>query len=160
MGFKFQTMAALNLLRTTSSNPDFIALVEKLDAYLTKTDGDEHAFYDQYNKIDSLKQVVVAYANGKPAACGAMKAFSDEAVEIKRMYTGPPYRGQGIASRVLDALEDWARELGYRKCILETGKRQKEAVAFYPKKGYQTIPNYGQYAGMENSVCFEKMLLV
>jgi hypothetical protein len=42
--------------------------------------------------------------------------------------------------------------------VLETGKRQPDAVALYKKCGYKQIPNYGQYIGMENSVCFEKWL--
>ena len=59
---------------------------------------------------------------------------------------------------VLKELEDWAKEMGFKKCVLETGKRNPEALALYKKKGYQTTPNYGQYKGIENSVCFEKNL--
>jgi len=39
---------------------------------------------------------------------------------------------------------------------LETGLRQPEAIALYNKSGYSVIPNYGQYAGKYNSLCFEK----
>jgi len=74
------------------------------------------------------------------------------------MYTLPGSRGKGIASQVLAELERWAAELSYEKCLLETGKRQPEAIALYKKRGYRLIPNYGQYAGVENSVCFEKIL--
>lgn len=42
------------------------------------------------------------------------------------------------------------------KCVLETGKRQADAVQLYERRGYKLIPNYGQYTGVENSVCFEK----
>jgi hypothetical protein len=55
-------------------------------------------------------------------------------------------------------LEAWAKELQYKKIVLETGKRQVDAVQLYLKNGYQIIPNYGQYVGVENSVCFEKVL--
>ena len=79
-------------------------------------------------------------------------------MEIKRMYTSPESRGKGIASSVLSELEGWASELSYEKCILETGKKQPEAIGLYEKNGYKTIPNYGQYAGIENSLCFEKHL--
>jgi GNAT superfamily N-acetyltransferase len=74
------------------------------------------------------------------------------------MYTVPAFRGQGIAAAVLNALEQWAAELSYESCVLETGKRQPEAIALYKKSGYIIIPNYGQYAGVENSVCFRKTL--
>ena len=46
----------------------------------------------------------------------------------------------------------------YAQFILETGKKQPEAIALYTKKGYHITPNYGQYAGVENSVCFEKYI--
>jgi GNAT superfamily N-acetyltransferase len=72
------------------------------------------------------------------------------------MYTLPGKRGRGIASRILNELEKWAAELSYNKCILETGNRQPEAIMLYQKNGYNRIPNYGQYQGIENSVCFEK----
>ena len=146
----------LSLVRSDSTNPDFIALVKLLDAELAFLDGDEHEFYAQFNKVHSLPQVVVAYEDDKPVSCGAIKPFDEHTVEVKRMYTVSPDRGKGFASKVLDELESWAGELNYTRCVLETGKRQPDAIALYHKKGYHIIPNYGQYAGMENSVCFEK----
>jgi putative acetyltransferase len=144
--------------RTDSDNNDFIELVKFLDADLAKRDGKEHSFYAQFNKIDKIKHVVVAYENDNPIGCGAIKEFSPTMVEVKRMYTSPECRGKGIATTILIELEKWAAELSYEKCILETGKRQSEAVALYKKNGYKLIPNYGQYAGIENSLCFEKEL--
>jgi GNAT superfamily N-acetyltransferase len=146
----------IELIRTNSENKNFIELVKKLDAYLSIVDGDDHAFYHQYNKIDKLKSVVVAYEEGLPVACGAIKEFTPNAMEVKRMFTLQEYRGKGIASKVLYELEKWAAELGYKKCVLETGKRQADAVQLYKKSGYKLIQNYGQYTGMDNSVCFEK----
>jgi len=146
------------LLRTNSDNPDFIHLVKFLDADLAVRDGADHAFYNQFNKIDTIKQVVVAYENEQPVGCGAIKEFTPNAMEVKRMYTLPEGRGKRIATQVLMELEKWAAELGYEKTVLETGKKQPEAIALYEKNGYGSIPNYGQYAGMENSVCFEKYL--
>lgn len=145
--------------RTTSSDTDFIALVEKLDAYLAEVDGDDHDFYDQFNGIDDLKQVVVAFDDGLPAGCGAIKSFNSSTMEIKRMYVSPEFRGRGIATAVLTELELWAKESGYTECILETGKRQKDAIQLYKKAGYQQFPNYGQYLGIENSICFRKKLM-
>jgi len=74
------------------------------------------------------------------------------------MFTPVMYRGKGVAMNILSELEKWAKELGYKKCVLETGKKQPEAIALYKKSQYQIIPNYGQYVGIENSVCFEKMI--
>ncbi|MCB9337151.1 MAG: GNAT family N-acetyltransferase [Lewinellaceae bacterium] len=146
----------MKLLRTTSDHPDFLLLVALLDQDLAERDGPEHAFYAQFNKVDSLRHVVVAYENGTPAGCGAFKPFDSRSVEIKRMFVQPALRGKGVARPILSELEQWAAELGYGRCVLETGKRQPEAIAFYSKCGYGAIPNFGQYAGVDNSVCFEK----
>ena len=146
----------IHLIRTNSSNPDFIALVKQLDAELEIRDGDEHPFYDQFNKIHDIKYVVVAYELDKPVACGAIKEYSPGVMEVKRMFTLDGSRGKGIASLILKELESWAKELGIQKCILETGIKQPEAIRLYQKNNYIHIPNFGQYAGVENSVCFEK----
>ena len=146
----------VTITRSDSDHPDFIQLVRLLDADLAARDGSDHSFYSQFNKIAKIRHTLVAYEDGKPIACGAMKEFNSDAMEIKRMYTIPEKRGKGIAARVLAELEKWAGELSYKKCVLETGKRQPEAIELYTKNGYQNIPNYGQYVGIENSVCFEK----
>ena len=146
----------IEILRTDSTNHDFIKLVKYLDAYLAVIDGDDHLFYSQFNAVDEIKHVVVAYKNGKPFGCGAIKKFTKNTMEIKRMYTSPEGRGKGIATRILAELETWATELSFEKCVLETGKKQTDALGLYKKNGYIVIPNYGQYAGVESSVCFEK----
>jgi GNAT superfamily N-acetyltransferase len=148
----------IKITRTDSENQDFIQLVKYLDAELAQRDGQDHSFYAQYNKIDKIKYVVLAYEDENPVGCGAIKEYTPDIMEIKRMYTLPEVRGKGIASQVLRALERWASELAYKKCILETGKKQPEAIGLYQRNGYSRIPNYGQYAKVENSLCFEKEL--
>jgi GNAT superfamily N-acetyltransferase len=144
--------------RTNSENTDFQNLVAELDRDLAIRDGDEHAFFAQFNKIASIRQAIVIYENNEPVGCGAIKEYEEGVVEVKRMYVLPKKRGKGIASAVLAELEQWAKELGYRKCILETGYKQPEAIRLYNKNNYIVIPNYGQYADVESSVCFEKIL--
>lgn len=143
----------LHLVRTNSEDPDFRALVQLLDQDLAERDGAEHSFYAQFNTIAQLAHVVVAYQGAEPVGCGAFKPFEPNAVEIKRMYVQPAHRGRGIARAVLAELECWAGELGYARCVLETGQKQPEAIALYQRSGYSFIPNYGQYVGVANSVC-------
>jgi GNAT superfamily N-acetyltransferase len=153
-----RTCNMIKITRTDSTHQDFNTLVKHLDAELAERDGKDHPFYAQYNKIDNIKYVLIAYEDDKPVSCGALKEYGPTVMEIKRMYTLPEFRGRGTATKILIELETWAGELSYRKCILETGKKQPEAIALYKKNGYKIIPNYGQYAGIENSVCFEKVL--
>jgi len=150
----------IRIVRTDSTDSDFIRLVRALDAELAERDGAEHAFYNQFNKIDSIRYVILVYEDGLPVACGGIKEFDTGILEIKRMFTIPEKRGRGFAGRVLAELEKWAIELSIKKCVLETGKRQPEAIRLYQKSGYRPIPNFGQYAGVENSLCFEKELKV
>lgn len=146
------------IIRTSSENADFIALVQKLDADLTARNGSEQEFYNQFNKIAPIKYVVVVYKDHLPIACGAIKAFDHQTMEVKRMFVEPAYRGKGLAALVLSELEKWTAELSYIRCVLETGAQMHPAIALYQKNHYHRIPNYGQYAGVENSVCFEKIL--
>jgi putative acetyltransferase len=148
------------IVRTSSANDDFKNLVHDLDLDLRIRDGDEHAFYAQYNKIDSIKHVVIIYQNDEPVGCGAFKPYNAATVEIKRMFVPLKYRGAGIASLVLRELESWAVQLNYQKCILETGNKQPEAIRLYQKNNYSLIPNFGQYANAVNSLCFEKIIAV
>ncbi len=76
-----------SIIKTDSSNPDFINLVKELDIYLAEVDGEDHAFYDQFNKIQSLKYVIIAYEDDIAVGCGAMKEILSGVMEIKRMYT-------------------------------------------------------------------------
>ncbi|WP_158851133.1 GNAT family N-acetyltransferase [Algibacter sp. L1A34] len=149
----------MKILRTNSENKDFIKLVKLLDLDLAIRDGEDHSFYAQFNKTDSIKHVIVVYKNNIPLGCGAIKEYDNNAMEIKRMFTSIESRGKGIASLILNELEKWARELLYKKCILETGIKQPEAIGLYEKNGYKLIPNYGQYANIENSKCFEKVII-
>ncbi|HEX4957192.1 MAG TPA: GNAT family N-acetyltransferase [Lacibacter sp.] len=148
----------LPFVRTNSSDADFIQLVQMLDADLAVRDGAEHAFYAQFNKVHMIQHVVIAYENNLAVGCGAFKPFDSGSIEIKRMYVLPAHRNKGIAVAVLLQLEQWAKEEGYSVAVLETGKKQPEAIRLYEKCGYSRIPNYGQYAGVENSVCMKKEL--
>ncbi len=133
-------------------------MVALLDADLRVRDGEDHAYYAQFNKIDQLQHVVVAYVGDQAVGCGAFKPYAENTVEIKRMFVRPEFRGQHIAQQTLAALEAWARELHITHCVLETGQKQPEAIRLYQRSGYESIPNYGQYAGVENSVCMRKTI--
>ena len=150
----------ITIVRTNSKNKDFLELVQLLNDDLAERDGEDHSFYSQFNKVDALNHVVMAYEEGISLACGAMKTLISGTMEIKRMYVMPSNRGKGIALKILSALEGWAKELSYEVCVLETGKRQPEAIKLYERNGYKRISNYGQYIGIDNSLCFKKELII
>lgn len=153
-----QPVLSPEYLRTTSENPDFRRMVNALDEDLYRRNGDTQKLYEQYNQIDKIKHAIVIIADGKPVGCGCFKHFDDLTVEMKRMFVLPEMRGKQIAARLLKELENWAIETGYSKAVLETGVRQVEAQRLYSVAGYSLTENYGQYVGMEDSICYRKEL--
>ena len=149
---KFSTM------RVTSEHAAFQILAGELELDLKIRDGNEHLFYADLNKIDTMKYAVVAYEQDEPIGCGSFKEHAADTMEIKRMYVRPANRGKGVASEILAELEKWCNELGTQTCVLETGKNQPEAIEFYKKNRYEIIPNFGRYIDSKNSVCFKKIL--
>jgi len=145
------------LKRTTGADVDFKLLVALLDKDLEVRNGDEQSFYNQFNSIDMIRNVVVAYDGELPIGCGAFKEFEHAALEVKRMFVRTEYRGKGIAFSILTELETWGGELSFCKFVLETGIKQQEAVKLYLRSGYVVTPNYGQYVGIDNSICMMKM---
>ena len=146
------------LLRTNSENPDFSSLTGELDIELCRIYNTNPADYEEYNRITDLPTVVLAYENGLPVGCGCFKIFDQNTIEIKRMFIQDNQRGKGIATSILKELESWARELGYSKAVLETGKGQPNAIKLYQKYGYEITENYNQYDELEISVCLKKIL--
>ena len=109
--------------------------------------------------LDAPRAVfVVAYADGRPVGCGALRPYDAEIAEVKRMYTVPSWRGRGVAAAVLAELERHARAFGYPIMRIETGDRQPGAIRLYERSGYRHIPPFGPYVAWDDSVCFEKPL--
>ncbi|PWW15267.1 GNAT family N-acetyltransferase [Chryseobacterium sp. AG844] len=148
----------MNILRTDSANTDFQNLVKSLDTTLAEHNGENDDFFAQFNTIDTIKNCIVVYIDDIPAACGAFKPFSEDTVEIKRMFTHPEFRKKGLGSAIVKELENWAAELNFKKAVLETSRDLKNAISVYEKSGFNRIPNYGQYIGVKQSVCYEKAL--
>ncbi|MDR6610919.1 GNAT family N-acetyltransferase [Leifsonia sp. 1010] len=80
--------------------------------------------------------------------------------ELKRMFVHEDARGQGLARRLLGAIESAAEEAGIAELRLETGPLQHAAIALYERSGYVRIPNFGAYADDPWSVCYAKSLTV
>ena len=148
----------IKVIRFNRNNSDFQKLVKTLDDELDSRYGIIQADYNEYNKIENIENIVIAYQQMDPAGCGCFKVFDHHSVEIKRMIVKPEYRGMGIAKLILLELESWAVEKGFSRSILETGMKQPEAINFYSGLGYSRIDNWGQYIGNENSICMSKTL--
>jgi putative acetyltransferase len=148
----------MKIVRTDSNDKEFIRLVSALDQMLAVINGEDHSFYNQFNTLTEIRNVILVYEGDTAIACGAFKKFDDTSCEIKRMFTEPSHRGKGYAGIVVDELEKWARESGYRSVVLETSVKLESAVGLYRKKGYADTEKYGQYKDAIDSMCFRKVL--
>lgn len=146
------------LKRTTTADEDFQALIRLLDHELWVELKEDQATYDQYNKVPFIQTAVLVYDGGQPVSSGCFKVFDPQTVEIKRMFVKKEFRGRGLSKDVLQELEEWAGELGYRFAVLETSIHFDTAIALYRKKGYEVIPNYPPYVGLRESLCMKKIL--
>lgn len=153
-----QDLELIEFLRTTNENPDFRKMVDALDDDLFLRNGEGQLQYRQYNSIDKIQHAIVIYSGNSPVGCGCFKPFDAKTVEMKRMFVLPEMRGKQLAARMLQELENWALEEENTAAVLETGLRQVEAQRLYSVAGYYRTENYGQYIGMEDSICYRKEL--
>ena len=145
---------------TDGCNKDFIELCHELDEFLNELVGGEEnrAEYIQYNKLEDIHDVVIAYDHDVPVGSASFKKYNDENAEVKRVFVKKEYRGQGISYELMKMLEEQARKKGFKYFILESGEPLVAAMSLYRKIGYKVIPNYGQYVDMEESICMKKKL--
>ena len=144
--------------KVTYDNKDLISLINELDQELRDNFEDLQDTYDQFNSLKPLSYIIIYYENEEAIACGSFKEYTNEIIEIKRMFVSKSNRGKGLSKLILNSLEDEARRRGFIKSRLETGDKLLTAISLYEKSGYNRIENYDQYIGMKTSFCFEKNL--
>lgn len=101
---------------------------------------------------------LVARIAGRPVGCGAIRPLRPGVAEVKRMFVVQEARGRGVGRTILENLETFAKNFGYRSIRLETGLKQPEAISLYESAGYHRAPCYGPYRENPMSICFEKKL--
>ena len=149
---------AMDYVRTDGKNEDFIENCRILDMDLGRRVGRQikREKYQKFNQLDEIREAIVVYDHGRAVGGGAIRRYDDENIELKRVFVHNEYQGQGIGSRLVSLLIEWAAELGYRRMILETGELLAESCAVYKKLGFAVIPNYGPYADMPESLCMAR----
>lgn len=150
---------SLKILKTDSTNIDFINLIKLLDDDLNERYGELQKQYNEYNKVDTIKDVIIIYRDDEPVACGAFKEYAPNTIELKRIFVIKESRRQGLSKTIISELEQLGRSRGYKYSVLETGTKQHEAINLYKNSGYEVIQNYEPYAGNINSICMKKVLI-
>lgn len=150
----------MELRYTDGTDPGFILLCSLLDAYLNALAGGEEnrLEYVPLNKLDHIHDAFVLYDGVLPVGCASFKHYAEGTAEVKRVFVREEYRGRGLSRQLMQAVEEKARQRGYHRLILETGKPMVSALKLYTNMGYRVIPNYGPYVGRIESVCMCKDL--
>ena len=130
------------IIRTNNKNLDFNKLIVELDAYLKVTDGEDHEFYNQFNGLGNIKNVVIAYQDNKAAGCGAFKKFDDKTVEIKRMYVNPKFRGKKLGNLLIEEVIEISKGNEFSKLYLDTAHFMSSAISLYKKYGFKETTAY------------------
>ena len=147
-------------VRCDGADADFIENCRLLDEDLDRRVGRviQRDKYHQYNQLDKIHEAIMVYHDGRPAGGGAIRAYNETTMELKRVFVRPEFQGRGVGSALVSRLIEWATELGYKKMILETGELLAESCHVDTKLGFCKIPNYGAYVNMPESLCMGKDL--
>jgi GNAT superfamily N-acetyltransferase len=152
---------SVDIRREELSSPSAQQLILALNTELEARYPEEGANFfrlDPDEVIEGRGAFLIAYLEGRPVGCGAVRRVEPTVAEIKRMFVDPSARNRRVGRRIVDSLEEEARRLGATRLLLETGPRQPEAIALYQHAGFSEIPLYGEYIGSQFSVCMAKDL--
>lgn len=158
-------MSDILFVKCSGENKDFVENCQLLDMDLDRRVGRviERDKYKQYNQLDEIKEAIIVYVDGEVAGAGAIREYQygdiKNATELKRVFVRENFQGKGIGTKLVNELLDWAKELGYKKVILETGELLAESCHVYQKVGFVKIDNYGPYIAMPESLCMMKELI-
>ena len=153
---------SLTICRESLESPVAQELIAALNAELSarypEDDSANHFRLTRDEVAPGRGAFLVAYDDGMPIGCGAVRRIDAGVAELKRMYVSPAMRGRGVGRALLDALVAEARQLGATRLVLETGPRQPEAIALYERAGFVRIPAFGEYEDHPLSVFMGKDL--
>ena len=87
--------------------------------------------------LDNRGEFLVAESDGRIVGMGALQKVNDSTGEIKRMRIEPEFQGKGLGKTILERLMVRAKELGYKKLILDTSTNQIPAQRLYESYGFK-----------------------
>lgn len=146
---------------TDGCNEEFYNFSIHMEEYYNKMVGgsENRKSFIPYNALNDIYDVIIVYDNELAVACASFKEYDMNTVEIKRVWVNKEYRGLHISKKMMEMLEQRAKEKGYKRAVLQTREKCVEAVNLYQSIGYHLIENYPPYDKMKLAVCYGKNLL-
>ena len=148
----------MEIVHTDGKHPDYVALNIYLEEFFNELYPNRNPNNAQLNKLDTISDVFLLYDGSQPIGCAGFRKYSETSAEVKRVFVKKEYRGIKLSQRLMDCVENTAKEKGYQYLILETGEEMKAAMKLYTSRGYEIIPNYGAYKNSSKSICMSKKL--
>jgi len=148
----------VTLVWRNADDADFVTLTRELDACFRARIGSGQDAFDPHNRADALNDVALILDGQRAVACAALTLHPDCTAELKRVYVQPEYRRNGLARRLIAALENRASAYGCTRLLLETNPAFEDAKALYQRLGFTPVDNFGPYCSM-NTLCLGKALL-
>ena len=148
-------MSEFEFIWTDGNNEEFHQFYLETEDYYSSIVGGKknREGFIPYNLSESISDVLLAYMDGVAVGCAGLKKYNDSDVEIKRVWVEPDCRGRHIATELMDRIEDKAREMGFKRAVLQTRPIMEDAVGLYEKRGYELIGNYPPYDKLEGAIC-------
>ncbi|KAJ3294864.1 hypothetical protein HK104_003205 [Borealophlyctis nickersoniae] len=151
---------SISISKEDPQSPEAVTLIKELEDVLDPLYPSEsrHGFSVQKLVLENVAFFLVR-VDTHPAGCCGIKIMENNGVgygELKRMYVRPEFRGAGLGKRMLQHLENYARDQGVPLLRLETGIHQHEAIRLYERYGFYSIRHFGQYWDDPLSLFYEK----
>ena len=142
MGTDFHILSAATTDQIEVARTLFIEYAESLSFSL--------CFQDFSKELQTLPgeyappngRLLLAYRDGVPAGCVALRRLTAHDCEMKRLYLRPEYRGYHLGRTLAGSVIREARVLGYERMLLDTINTMKAAIGLYRSLGFQEIPAY------------------
>ena len=147
---------------------DIRELFSEYTAMLVEGDADfaEYLKIQHYdNELEDLKakygepqgRLYIAYSDGRPAGCIALRPLDGECCELKRLYVRPEFRGNGLAKTFMKLILSEAKKIGYSYMYLDTLPFLEIAIQMYKRLGFYEIGRYNN-SPLDSTIYMRKEL--
>lgn len=137
---------SVQIYETDVAHPHLARLIAELDAYQYPLYPPESFYGVNITELDESDiTCFMAQVDDEWAGCACLYISKKSIAEMKRVYVNPLFRGQGIASLLIAAMEKALKEKGLTDLHLETGVFQEKAITLYEKLGYVRTDAFGDY---------------
>lgn len=146
--------------KVTNKNINCLTLCKKLDDYLNEFVAEQRAPNAScLRSLNRFPNVYILYIDSTVAGYLASSDINNGIIEIDQIYVSDDFRNHGIATKLLENLEQIAKSLGANMLILDTYERLPNAIKLYKKLGFQIVPQFEHLKDSPYSICMQKNLI-